>query len=76
MKIASQTNVGLVRASNQDSLLIQEGKHGLFGVADGMGGHKSGDVASRMAVLMLATPLCRVILKILSIPKLLYSELE
>ncbi len=50
MKWVSRTHIGHVRATNQDSLLIQPG---LYGVADGMGGHKAGDIASRMAVLML-----------------------
>ena len=53
MKITSRTHIGQVRASNQDSLLIQDGKYGLYGVADGMGGHNGGDIASQMAVLML-----------------------
>lgn len=53
MKITSRTHVGNVRPSNQDSLLIQDGKYGLYGVADGMGGHNGGDVASQLAVLML-----------------------
>lgn len=53
MRVASRTHQGKVRASNQDALLVQPGKHGLYGVADGMGGHNAGDVASRMAVLLL-----------------------
>lgn len=53
MKVVSRTHIGNVRASNQDSLLLQDGKYGLWGVADGMGGHNGGDIASQMAVLML-----------------------
>jgi protein phosphatase len=40
---------GLKRENNQDSYLIDESL-GLFVVADGMGGHKGGEVASLMAV--------------------------
>ena len=53
MKITARTHIGNVRPSNQDSFLVQEGKYSLVGVADGMGGHNGGDIASQMAVLML-----------------------
>lgn len=43
------TDKGLRRESNQDSLLINKDL-GLFVVADGMGGHSGGEVASAMAV--------------------------
>jgi protein phosphatase len=44
-----KTDVGRVRTNNEDAFLIDE-EIKLFVVADGMGGHKAGEVASKMAV--------------------------
>ncbi len=43
------TDVGVVRDHNEDSAFM-EAKQGFFIVADGMGGHAAGEVASAMAV--------------------------
>lgn len=46
---SGQTNVGRKRAHNEDNLVLVEAEN-LFVVADGMGGHASGEVASQIAV--------------------------
>ena len=50
---AARTHIGKVRSSNQDAILVCPGKYGVYGVAAGMGGHKAGDVASKIAVAVV-----------------------
>lgn len=52
MTVFGITDKGMVRPGNEDALLIDE-QLGLLVVADGMGGHKCGEVASHMAVDIL-----------------------
>ena len=55
-QIAGLTDVGLKRELNEDKLLMIEaeipglGPYGIYAVADGMGGHEKGEVASQLTL--------------------------
>ncbi len=54
MRSSGRTDTGSKRSNNQDSIFFSDGPVGtlpnLYIVADGMGGHRAGDKASRMAI--------------------------
>ena len=51
MKVYFDTHKGMVRDNNEDNLIVTEKQRfKLYAVADGMGGHKAGEIASNIAI--------------------------
>ncbi|MGI9227565.1 MAG: Stp1/IreP family PP2C-type Ser/Thr phosphatase [Gammaproteobacteria bacterium] len=69
LDIAGRSNTGLVRANNEDKI-GEDQEIGLVVLADGMGGYKGGEVASRIAVNTILEELRE------EIPKLSPGEID
>ncbi len=69
MKVSLKTDIGLVRQTNQDSVFAESfgsdewagGRIHLFAVADGMGGYRAGEVASRLALETIREEVARAV---------------
>ncbi len=69
LDIAGRSNTGLVRTNNEDKI-GEDQEIGLVVLADGMGGYKGGEVASRIAVNTILEELRS------EIPKLIPGEID
>ena len=76
IRVGYASDVGHMRDHNEDTLIVFQGAHlgddgsdpfGFFVVADGMGGHRAGEVASSLAARLV----CRDVLKNVYLPFLL-----
>ncbi len=53
--VGASTDVGMIRQGNEDNFFAEaDERRGVFVVADGMGGHAAGEVASEMAVQIIS----------------------
>ena len=75
---AARTDVGMIRSGNEDNFAVDaNGARGIFIVADGMGGHAAGEVASEMAVQIIQRELSHVVdLSSEEVPKLVATTLR
>jgi serine/threonine protein phosphatase PrpC len=57
LRIAGLSDIGLVRTKNEDAFWFDSDR-AIFVLADGLGGHKAGEIAASLAVKILGERLC------------------
>ncbi len=74
IEFAAVTDIGKIREKNEDNVLISSDL-GLGVVADGMGGHSAGEIASSIAVSVLAETIRKINTGTLKIPETFLPKL-